>query len=300
LINKIYIAGCGGMLGDAFYKQFNNNYDLKCTDIDVNENWLSYLDIRSFIDYRNDVMKFRPEYLFHLGAFTDLEYCELHPQDTYETNTQSVEHGVKIANELNIPILFISTAGIFNGKKNIYDENDTPDPMGHYAKSKYLGELFVQENARKYLICRAGWMMGGGPKKDKKFVQKIINQIDLGSNHLFIVNDKLGTPTYTHDFARNVKLLIEEEKTGLYNMVCNGKTSRVEVACELINLLRLNGSVKINEVSSDYFQKEYFAPRPASERLINARLNEDGLDVMKGWKTSLSEYISESYSDYIN
>ena len=299
-MKKIYIAGCGGMLGDAFYKQFNNNYELKCTDIDVNENWLSYLDIRSFTDYRDDVIKFQPEYLFHLGAFTDLEYCELHPQDTYETNTQSVEHGVKIANELNIPILFISTAGIFNGKKNIYDENDTPDPMGHYAKSKYLGELFVQENARKYLICRAGWMMGGGPKKDKKFVQKIINQLNLGSNQLFIVNDKLGTPTYTHDFARNVKLLIEKGKTGLYNMACKGKTSRVEVACELINLLRLNGSVKISEVSSDYFQKEYFAPRPASERLINARLNEDGLDVMKDWKTSLSEYISESYSDYIN
>jgi len=299
-IQKIYIAGCGGMLGDAFYRQFNINYELKCTDIDVNENWLSYLDFRSFKEYRDDVIKFSPNYLFHLGAFTDLEYCELHPDETYQTNTQSVEYGVKIANELNIPILFISTAGIFNGKKNIYDENDTPDPMGHYAKSKYMGELFVQENARKYLICRAGWMMGGGPKKDKKFVQKIISQLNLGSNQLFIVNDKLGTPTYTHDFARNVKLLIEKGKTGLYNMACKGKTSRMEVACELINLLRLNGTVKINEVSSGYFQKEYFAPRPASERLINARLHKESLDVMKGWKTSLSEYISESYSDYIN
>jgi len=288
------------MLGDAFYRQFNNNYELKCTDIDVNENWLSYLDFRSFKEYRDDVIKFSPNYLFHLGAFTDLEYCELHPNETYQTNTKSVEHGVKIANELNIPILFISTAGIFNGKKNIYDENDTPDPMGHYAKSKYMGELFVQENARKYLICRAGWMMGGGPKKDKKFVQKIISQLNLGSNQLFIVNDKLGTPTYTHDFARNVKLLIEKGKTGLYNMVCKGKTSRMEVAWKLINLLRLNGTIKINEVSSDYFQKEYFAPRPASERLINARLHKESLDVMRGWKTSLSDYISESYSDYIN
>ena len=288
------------MLGDAFYRQFNNNYELKCTDIDVNENWLSYLDFRSFKEYRDDVIKFHPEYLFHLGAFTDLEYCELHPKDTFETNTQSVEYGVKIANELNIPILFISTAGIFNGKKNIYDENDTPDPMGHYAKTKYLAEEFVQNHAKKYLICRAGWMMGGGPRKDKKFIQKIMFQITNGEDELFVVNDKLGTPTYTHDFACNVKLLIEKGKTGLYNMACKGKTSRVEVACELINLLRLNGSVKISEVSSDYFQKEYFAPRPASERLINARLNEDGLDVMRDWKTSLSEYLSDDYSNYIN
>jgi len=299
-LKRFYIAGCGGMLGEAFYKQFNNNYELKCTDIDVNENWLSYLDFRLFKDYRNDVINFQPDYLFHLGAFTDLEYCEMHPKETYETNTRSVEHGVKIANELNIPILYISTAGIFNGKKDIYDEKDTPDPIGHYAKSKYLAEKFVQNHAKKYLICRAGWMMGGGPRKDKKFIQKLISQIAKGDNELFIVNDKLGTPTYTHDFALNVKLLIEKRKTGLYNMACKGKTSRVEVACELINLLRLNGSVKISEVSSDYFQKEYFAPRPTSEILTNARLREEGLDSMKNWKMSLSEYISKSYSDYIN
>ena len=69
------------MLGDAFYKQFKNDYDLRCTDIDLNEDWLSYLDIRSFTDYRDDVIKFDPQYLFHLGAFTDLEYCELHPKE---------------------------------------------------------------------------------------------------------------------------------------------------------------------------------------------------------------------------
>jgi len=288
------------MLGDAFYKKFNNNYELRCTDIDVNENWLSYLDIRSFTDYRDDVIKFQPEYLFHLGAFTDLEYCELYPKDTYETNTHSVEHGVKIANELNIPILFISTAGIFNGKKNIYDEKDTPDPMGHYAKSKYLAEKFVQNHAKKYLICRAGWMMGGGPKKDKKFIQKLMHQIANGEDELYIVNDKFGTPTYTLGFARNVKLLIEKGKTGLYNMVCQGVTSRLDVAHELVKQIGMNGTIKINEISSDHFEKEYFAPRPESERLINARLGEDGLDIMDDWKTSLSEYLSEDYSNYIN
>ena len=294
------MAGCGGMLGEAFYKQFNNEYELKCTDIDLNEKWLSYLDFRYFEKYIDDVIDFKPDYLFHIGAFTNLEYCELHPKDTYETNTNSVEHGVKIANELNIPILYISTAGIFNGKQESYDEKDIPDPIGHYAKSKYLGEKHIQQHAMDYLICRAGWMMGGGPRKDKKFIQKLISQLGDGANELFIVNDKLGTPSYTHDFARNVKILIEKGKAGLYNMVCHGKTSRYEVASELVNQLGLNGTVKINEVGSDYFQKEYFAPRPASERLINARLSEDGLDIMRNWKISLAEYLSEAYSDYIN
>jgi len=297
---KIYMAGCGGMLGDAFYKEFSDQYELKCTDIDINEDWLSYLDFRDFQAYKVEVRDFSPDYLFHLGAYTDLEYCELNPNDTYTTNTKSVEHAVAIANELDIPILYISTAGIFHGEKDVYDDWDTPHPIGHYAKSKYLGEKYVQKHAKKYLICRAGWMMGGGPRKDKKFIQKLMSQIENGVAELHIVNDKLGTPTYTRDFSRNVKLLIEKGKTGLYNMVCQGVTSRLEVAQELVKQLGKNGDIKINEVSSDYFKKEYFAPRPASERLINSRLGEEDLDIMRDWKTSLSEYIDESYSDYIN
>ena len=296
--SKIYIAGSGGMLGDAFYREFKNKYNLRCTDIDVNEDWLSFLDFREFDNYKKDVFDFCPDYLFHLGAHTDLEDCEQNPEDTYETNTKSVEYAVSLANELNIPLLYISTAGIFNGKKELYYDWDKPDPMGHYAKSKYLAEKNVQENAKKHLVCRAGWMMGGGPKKDKKFIQKLIAQIENGSKELHIVHDKLGTPTYTHDFACNVKLLIKKEKTGLYNMVCQGVTSRLEIAQELISQLGMNGDIIINEVSSDHFMKEYFAPRPKSERLINARLNQDGLDIMKDWRISLKDYISESYSDY--
>ena len=71
---KIYIAGCGGMLGEAFYIQFKVEYILKCTDIDVNETWLSYLDFRDFEAYKRDVETFKPDYLFHLGAYTDLEF----------------------------------------------------------------------------------------------------------------------------------------------------------------------------------------------------------------------------------
>jgi len=288
------------MLGDAFYKEFSDGYEVKCTDVDVNEEWLSFLDFRDFDAYRKDVLNFSPDYLFHLGAYTDLEYCELNPEDTYDTNTKSVEHAVVIANELNILLLYISTAGIFNGEKELYDEWDEPDPKGHYAKSKYLAEKYVQENANKYLICRAGWMMGGGPRKDIKFIQKLMGQIENGVKELHIVHDKLGTPTYTHDFAQNVKFLIEKGKTGLYNMVCQGVTSRLEVAQELLKLLGMNEDMKINKVSSDYFKKEYFASRPASERLINARLEQEGLDIMRHWKISLSEYLNEYYSDYIN
>ena len=100
---KIYIAGCGGMLGEAFHSIFNNDYELKCTDIDVNEPWLSYLDFRDFNAYLKDVVEFKPDYLFHIGAYTDLEYCETHQNDTYVTNAIAVENAVYISNNQNTP-----------------------------------------------------------------------------------------------------------------------------------------------------------------------------------------------------
>ena len=298
--DKIYIAGCGGMLGEAFYKVFENSYHLKCTDISVNEKWISSLDFRDYDEYRRDVKEFKPNYLVHLGAHTDLEYCETNQEDTYITNTLAVENAVYIANELKIPIIYISTAGIFDGKKDTYDDWDTPHPLGHYARSKYAGEIFVEKNSHCHLVCRAGWMMGGGPLKDKKFIHKIMSQLKNGKRELFIVNDKLGTPTYTHDFAQNVKLLLENGFWGLYNMVCSGVTGRYEVTHELIKVLGKENEIKITPVQSDYWKKEYFAERPSSERLINKKLDLRKLNIMRDWQVCLKEYINSYYQDYLD
>jgi len=297
---KIYIAGCGGMLGEAFYTQFKNDYDIKCTDKDVNEEWLTFLDFRDFSAYKKDVQDFNPDYLFHLGAYTDLEFCEQNSDDTYNTNTLSVENATYIANELNIPLLYISTAGIFDGNKELYDDWDLPNPLGVYARSKYMAERFVVENVQKHIICRAGWMMGSGPKKDKKFIQKLMKQIKDGKKELFIVNDKDGTPTYTHDFAKTVKALIENQYWGLYNCVCGGQTSRLEVANELITVLGKQDEIKITTVSSDYFKDIYFAERPASERLLTKKLDLRGVNKMRDWKISLKEYIDNYYQGYLD
>jgi len=297
---KIYIAGSGGMLGEAFYEQFKNDYKLKCTDKDVNEDWLTFLDFRDFDAYEKDVESFKPDYLFHIGAYTDLEFCEENSEDTYNTNTLSVENAVIIANKLNIPLLYISTAGIFDGKKELYDDWDMPNPLGVYARSKYMGERYVCENSDRFLVCRAGWMMGSGPKKDKKFIQKLMKQLKDGSKELFIVDDKDGTPTYTHDFAKNVKLLIEKEYWGLYNLVCGGETSRLEVTNELLRLLKLDNTVKVNSVKSDHFKHIYFAERPPNERLVNKKLNLRNINIMQDWKIALKEYIKNYYSGYLD
>ena len=140
---KIYMAGAGGMLGEAFYKVFQDDNNLYCSDIKKTSDWINILDFRQRNKYIDDVINFAPDYLFHLGAHTDLEYCEDNPDDAYATNTLPVETAVFIANKLSIPLLYISTAGIFDGQKDTYDDWDDPNPLGHYARSKYSGEKFV-------------------------------------------------------------------------------------------------------------------------------------------------------------
>jgi dTDP-4-dehydrorhamnose reductase len=299
LKKKIYIAGGGGMLGEAFWQEFKNDFDLKVTDIDVNELWISKLDFRDLEAYEKDVKVSQADYLFHLGAHTDLEYCECFRDDAYLTNTTAVENAVIIANRLNIPLLYISSAGIFDGRQEFYDDWDTPHPVNSYGRSKYMGERFVVEQCRKYLVCRAGWMMGGGPKKDKKFIQKILSQIKAGHKELSIVNDKFGTPTYTHDFAKNVRLLLEKECWGVYNLVCEGSTSRVEIAKEVLRIIGKEKDIAINEVPSDFFEQEYYAKRPLSECLVNSKLRLRKWSTMRNWQICLQEYLDNYYKGYL-
>ena len=187
---KILITGGGGMLGDAFYHTLKNKYILKATDIDLNEEWLDFLDVRDYNQYQNIVNEFNPEIILHLAALTDLEYCERNIQNAYLTNTLSVENAVRCAKIHDSTLVYISTAGIFDGKKDEYDDWDIPNPINVYGRSKYMGEKYVEKNMDKYFVFRAGWMMGAGKLKDKKFVNKIVKQIENGTKELNVVDDK--------------------------------------------------------------------------------------------------------------
>lgn len=296
---RVHLAGVGGMLGEALHRVLAEKHELMCTDIDVNEPWLEKCDFRNFAEYESKVSAFEPEILMHIGAHTDLEYCETNPDDAYRTNALSVEHAATLAQAHGIPLVYISTAGIFDGEKELYDDWDQPRPLGVYARAKYMGEIAVQTRVSKHYIFRAGWMMGGGPKKDKKFINKLMKQLAQGVSELSVVNDKLGTPTYTVDFARNLAAMIETPYYGLYNMVCGGETGRLEVAQELLRLLKLQDKVQVKPVASEHFARQYFAPRPACERLRNYKLKLRNMDQMRDWKLSLYDYVRDYFSDYV-
>ena len=224
---KVMILGCGGMLGQAVYERFNKTCTVLATDIDLNSPWLEHLDVRNWQQLYERARKFKPKLLINLAALTDLEFCELHPDNAYLTNGLGQENVCLAALKLDIPLVYISTAGIFDGAAEFYTDFDVPNPSSVYGKSKYYGEQVTQRMCPKAFIFRAGWMMGGGVLKDKKFINKIFKQITGGARTLHVVNDKLGTPTYTVDFAESMFRIVESGFYGLYNMVCLGKCQQI-------------------------------------------------------------------------
>lgn len=296
---KVLITGCGGMLGDAVYAIASKNFSsVLATDIVTNEPWLTYLDVRDIHAVEKTFQKFKPDIVIHLAALTDLEYCERHPQETWVTNGYATENMALLSEKYKALLVYIGTAGIFDDTKEEFTEFDTPNPSSQYAKAKYYGEVFIEQHVSRYYIFRAGWMMGGGPQKDKKFVNKIYKQIKNGTKELFVVSDKVGTPTYTSDFAKAIMKVIKSDYYGLYNQVCGGSCSRFDVAKEFVRLLGLSDKIKVTEVSSDYFKKEYFAPRPYSEKLVNLKLTLRNMNYMRDWRECLKEYSKTYLKDY--
>lgn len=296
--SKILITGCGGMLGKAVYEHFSSKYKVWATDIDLNQPWLTFLDVRDSTDYENYVKKIKPNYIFHLAANTSLEDCEINSQQAYETNFLGVKNGVLIAKKYKIKFVYTSSAGIFNGQAQEYRENDQPNPINVYGQTKYLGELEVKVLLDDYLVVRPGWMMGGGAIKDKKFVAEIIKKIRSGVTELKVVDDKYGAITYTENFAKNLDLLLASGLNGVFHMVNRGSCNRLELAEEIVKELGYDKIIKITGVKSDYFQNRYFAPRPEREVLISQKLINHNLLIMERWQVALRQYLRKDYRRY--
>lgn len=286
---RMYVAGAAGMLGSFLVPYLESQgHQVKATDIKD----IEYMDVRDYHDLHRDISFFEPHVLINLAAMTDLEECETYTGEAIATNAGGEQNCVALADKFGIPHVYISTAGIFDGKQDFYDDWDEPNPICVYAKSKYWGELAAL-TYDKSIVLRCGWQMGSC-EKDKKFVGKIMKQLKAGSTELNVVADKLGTPTYVKDFTLQIEHLLSERAYGVYNAVCGGNASRYDVAKELLRLLSLQDAVKVNVVDSSFWKEEYFAPRPDSERLLTTKLEVEGLYVMRPWQEALAEYVSEN------
>ena len=250
---KVLITGADGMLGSALCPTLKKKgYTVIATDLAPSNEGSKKLDVRNFNDIKEMVEKVEPNMVMHLAAETDVDRCEVEPDHAFLTNTIGTQNVALVCQKRNVEMVYISTLGVFWGDKpEPYTEFDEPNPINVYGRSKLEGEKIVEILLQKFYIMRAGWMVGGGPKKDKKFIGKIIRQINE-TKTLKAVNDKIGSPTYTYDFCRCMADLIETGFYGLYHCTNKGVGSRFDVAKKIVEFMGRK-DVAIEPVSSAYF-----------------------------------------------
>lgn len=295
---RAFVTGAAGMLGSSLVPILKDcGHTVMATDLNYLDGIDLQLDVRDLPHLLEAVREFKPDTLIHLAAETDLETCEARVDYAYQENCIGTQNACVACLNLDIPLAYISTAGVFDGKKDgPYTEFDQPNPVNVYGASKLQGEKVVRDLIHRHFVVRAGWMVGGG-SRDKKFVHKIISQIEDGQNEIHAVTDRKGTPTYAPAFSRMLEKIIRMKIYGTYHLACRGEATRYEVTEEILRILG-RSDIKLTPVTSDYFKEEYFAPRPYSESLTNYVLELRSLNDMPLWADALEEYLRESFSGH--
>lgn len=263
------VTGSDGMLGSY-------------VDFGIKTNRRS-LDVTDLKEVRVVCEKYKPKAILHFAAETDVDRCERDPEYAYLVNSIGTYNIALVSAELGIKMVYISTNAVFDGsKKEPYNEEDKPHPTNFYGHSKLLGEFAVREFLNDYLILRVSWMMGGGPSKDQKFVSKIINQLKKdGVSRIDVVDDQFGALTYAKDLVGAIKILLNENKTGIFHLPNSGFSSRYGVAKEIVDILGLKA--RVNAVDSSFFSLD--ASRNGNDRLGSS------LQIMRPWQVALKEYL---------
>jgi dTDP-4-dehydrorhamnose reductase len=306
---RILATGAAGMLGTSLVPTFvAAGHDVVATDIDLTNPspWgadhpnIDWLDVRDREAVRAAFKTTEPELLLHLAAETSLELSDADPDHAFLTNTVSTKYLALECRERDIPMVFISTAGVFDGvKEGAYTEFDQPNPLNTYGASKFEAEKLVQSLLDRWYIIRAGWMVGGGAGKDHKFVARILEQVRGGATTIHAVGDKYGTPTYTYDFGKCLLNLLDSDLYGIYHMACEGDGNRYDIAAFILDRLGRD-DIELVEVESDFFRDEFPSVRPRSEIMRNMALDLQGMNLMRPWPVALEEYLERHFAELMS
>lgn len=290
---KLLVTGSGGMVGHYVKKVFDD-FDMSCTDINGD---YPKLDVVNTGQTKKMIQDANPDIVLHLAAATDVDKCEKDPDWAYACNKDGTRNVAMACRDSGATMVYLSSGSVFSGRlERPAKETDEPDPVNTYGKSKLAGEREVQSILNKFYIVRAGWMMGGGPEKDKKFIGKIMKKILGGEKHLKVINDKFGSPVYAKDLLLGIKKLLNiNSGFGVYHMVNANErsSSRYDITVAIKEILKKD-NLNIEPVSSEAF--DLAAPRAFSEELENFNLKKMKLDFMQPWKNALKEYLSEDWN----
>lgn len=274
---KILITGSNGTVGSYITSSFLRDSLFLTTK--------KTLDVTDKKSVEKTFNKINPDIVIHLAAKTNVDWCEKNSKKAYLVNVIGTQNIAEECIKHKTILIYVSTAAVFNGKKTYFTENDKPNPVNIYGKTKLLGEKVIQKLVARHIIIRAGWIVGGGPK-EKKFISYILEQIKDGAKVISVINDKFGTLTYAKELIECMKALLDDNAYGVYHFGSTGVCSRYEIAKKVVNLL--NTKVKVKPVSSLVFADSFFAPRPTNEVLQSVKLSFGNLH---SWEESLTNYV---------
>lgn len=274
---KILITGAYGMLGSDLRETLKDHELLITASKD--------LDITDENKVMNYILEKSPEIVINAAAYTAVDNCETDYENAYSVNAIGPKNLAKACNKINIPLIHISTDYVFDGNKRTpLTEEDNLGPKTVYGKTKLEGEKLVQENAKKYFILRTAWLYG---IHGKNFVQTMLN-LSKKNSELKVVNDQIGSPTYSKDLAIAISELLNSDKYGIYHVTNKGEISWYDFSKKIFELSNIKVNVK--PVSTEEFPRP--APRPHYSVLSNQKWVKAGFTPMRNYDEALKDYLS--------
>lgn len=277
---RILITGGKGQFGTDLERELTGSggHEVICPGRDR-------LDVTRPDQVREAVEAVRPEVVVHAAANTSVDRCELEPDGAYLVNALGTRNVAVAAARVKARLVYISTDYVFDGrKKEPYTEFDLPAPLSVYGKSKLAGENYAAAFSARFFIVRTSWLYG---RRGNNFVKTML-KLASARPEVAVVNDQVGTPTFTEDLARFIGVLIQTELYGIYHASNNGACSWFDFARSIFRLAGLT-HVAVKPIATAELNRP--APRPAYSVLDNYCLRLQGLPDLRPWEEALAEFF---------
>jgi len=276
---KLLVTGVKGQLGYDIVNECKKR-NIETIGVDIDE-----MDITDAKKVKKVIKESNVDAIIHCSAYTAVDKAEDTIELCRDVNKNGTIHIVQVCEELDIPIMYFSTDYVFSGEGEVaWKEYDQRTPLNIYGLTKYEAELVV-ENYPKHFIIRISWAFGINGHNFIKTMLRLGNERDEVS----VVNDQIGSPTYTKDLARLVVDMIQTDKYGTYHASNEGYCSWFDFASEIFK--QANIDIKVNPIDSNAFPTK--AKRPKNSRLSKEELDKHGFERLPSWQDALQRYLEE-------
>lgn len=277
---KVLVTGFNGQLGYDVIKELESR-GVECKGVDMQD--FDITDKEQTLAY---VKNYNPDAVVHCAAYTAVDKAEDDEENCRRVNVDGSENLALACKELNAKMLYVSTDYVYGGNGDVpFETTDETDPKSVYGRTKLEGENAVRKHLSKYFVVRTSWVFG---INGNNFVKTML-RLGAERDELNVVDDQIGSPTYTPDLARLICDLIVTEKYGIYHGTNENYCSWAEFASEI---MKLGGrKAVVNPIPSSQYPAR--AQRPLNSRLSKACLDEAGIERLPSWQNALERYIRE-------